>query len=119
MPSNTKDQPILFFIFGGTGDLNWRKITPALYNLFLDDWLPDRFAIIGTARTPLAEDAFRSKLRKGINQFSRKGKTKDNEWTDFSSHISYQVSDLNDEMNTPNLERRSSITLKNGSRNHV
>jgi len=27
----------LIFIFGGSGDLNQRKLTPALYNLFLDN----------------------------------------------------------------------------------
>jgi len=25
------------FIFGGSGDLNQRKLTPALYNLFIDE----------------------------------------------------------------------------------
>jgi glucose-6-phosphate 1-dehydrogenase len=97
MPSNTKDQPIVFFIFGATGDLNWRKVTPALYNLFLDNWLPNQFSIIGTARTALTEDDFRIKLREGIDRFSRKGKTKDSEWSDFAAHIFYQGSDLNDE----------------------
>ena len=28
----------LIFIFGGSGDLNLRKLTPALYNLFIDKY---------------------------------------------------------------------------------
>ena len=37
-------------IFGATGDLTHRKLVPALYNLFLNDELPDSFRIIGFAR---------------------------------------------------------------------
>lgn len=96
MASTVKLQPTIFIIFGGTGDLNWRKIIPALYNLFLDNWLPDDFAIIGTGRTKLTDGNFRRKLLDGINQFSRRGKAKKNKWAEFSSHIFYQVSNLND-----------------------
>lgn len=96
MASTIKSQPTIFIIFGGTGDLNGRKITPALYNLFLDNWLPDDFAIIGTGRTKLTDVSFRTKLLADINQFSRKRKIKKTKWTEFSSHIFYQISDLND-----------------------
>ena len=93
---STKNQPTVFVIFGGTGDLNWRKITPALYNLFLDDWLPNQFSIIGTGRTKLSDDDFKSKLLDGINQFSRSGKAKDDKWKTFSDNVFYQSADLND-----------------------
>jgi glucose-6-phosphate 1-dehydrogenase len=91
----TKDQPTVFVIFGGTGDLNWRKVTPALYNLFLDNWLPDNFTIIGTGRTPLSNDDFKNKMLEGINQFSRSGKVKPEQWEAFSKNIIYQAADLN------------------------
>jgi glucose-6-phosphate 1-dehydrogenase len=96
MASTAKPQPAIFIIFGGTGDLNLRKIIPALYNLYLDNWLPGDFAIIGTGRTKLNDVKFRAKLLEGINRFSRKGKADKKKWTEFSSHIFYQVSDLND-----------------------
>jgi glucose-6-phosphate 1-dehydrogenase len=96
MKSITKAQPTIFFIFGGTGDLNLRKITPALYNLFLDNWLPDRFAIIGTARTKFTDEEFRDKLLNGVNQFSRNGRADKLKWASFSSHLFYQISDVND-----------------------
>ncbi|HEX6846480.1 MAG TPA: glucose-6-phosphate dehydrogenase [Chitinophagaceae bacterium] len=96
MKSTIKSQPTIFIIFGATGDLNRRKIIPALYNLFLDNWLPDEFAIIGTARTKLTDDEFRDKLLNGINQFSRKREADKTKWTEFSPHIFYQNADLND-----------------------
>jgi glucose-6-phosphate 1-dehydrogenase len=46
-------EPILLVIFGAGGDLTWHKLVPARYNLFLDKWLPDRFAVIGVDRGAL------------------------------------------------------------------
>jgi len=96
MYSTIKSQPTIFIIFGGTGDLNSRKLAPALYNLFLEGWLPDEFSIIGTGRTPLSDDDFKVKILEGINSFSRSGKAADYKWAEFSKHLFYQVSDIND-----------------------
>ncbi len=93
---SVKSSPSIFVIFGGTGDLNARKITPALYHLFLDNWLPEQFSIIGTGRTTLTDEAFRATLLDGITQFSRSGKADDIKWKAFASHISYIVSDVKD-----------------------
>ncbi len=97
MSATIKSQPTVFIIFGGTGDLNGRKITPALYNLFLENWLPDQFTIIGTGRSKISDGDFRNKLLEGINQFSRKGKAEQSKWDEFASHVSYQSMDMNDE----------------------
>jgi len=89
-------QPSIFVIFGGTGDLNRRKLVPALYNLFLDDCMPSKFSIIGTGRTTLSDEEFRKKLLEGINKFSRSGKADPEKWKAFSAHIFYQVSHVSD-----------------------
>jgi len=91
-----KSQPVIFVIFGATGDLNWRKVNPALYNLFLDKWMPEQFAIIGTGRREIKDEDFRSKLLDGVNKFSRKGAAKKPEWEAFSQKITYQSVDVND-----------------------
>lgn len=88
--------PSIFVVFGGTGDLNSRKITPALYHLYLDDWLPEKFSIIGSGRTKLTDKAFRESLLEGVNKFSRSGKANKDKWAEFSSHISYVVCDIKD-----------------------
>ena len=49
--------PVLFFIFGGSGDLNRRKLTPALFNLFLDGAMPEKFNITGIARTEFDDES--------------------------------------------------------------
>jgi glucose-6-phosphate 1-dehydrogenase len=97
MTSNsTKSASTIFVIFGGTGDLNQRKLAPALYNLFLDGWMPEQYCIIGTGRTKLNDEQFRENLKEGINNFSRNGKVKEDKWAEFSQHIFYQVSDAKD-----------------------
>src|SRR3978361_2068239 len=96
MDNTVKNQPTIFVIFGGTGDLTSRKIAPALYNLFLDGWMPTQFSIIGTGRTKLTDEQFMDNLHNDIDQFSRSGKTDDKKWAEFSKNIYYQVSDIND-----------------------
>ena len=96
MKSIIKSQPTIFVIFGGTGDLSQRKIGPALYNLFLDGWMPEQFTIIGTGRTQLSDEDFSARVLEGVNQFSRSGKAKKDKWDEFSKHLAYQVSDIND-----------------------
>lgn len=96
MSIEIKSQSTIFIIFGGTGDLNARKLAPALYNLYLDNWLPEQFSIIGTGRTHLTDDQFRTKLMDDINQFSRSGKVTKAKWDVFSKNVFYQVSDIND-----------------------
>ena len=90
-----KSQPTIFVIYGATGDLCWRKLMPALYNLFLDGWMPELFTIIGTGRTAYTNEQFRQKLLDGINQFSRSGKAAAGKWAQFSTHICYEAADFN------------------------
>jgi len=89
-----KSQPTVFVIFGATGDLTWRKLAPALYNLFLDNWLPKQFSIIGTARTTMTDEGFREKLLEGIDLFSRSGKADPSAWAQFSKRIFYQEAEF-------------------------
>ena len=90
-----KFQPTIFVIYGATGDLCWRKLVPALYNLFLDKWMPEKFAIIGTSRTAISNEDFREKLLDGVNQFSRSGKVTSEQWAVFSENIFYESADVN------------------------
>ncbi|MGY3214410.1 glucose-6-phosphate dehydrogenase [Mucilaginibacter sp. HD30] len=96
MSSKTTSDPTIFIIFGGTGDLNARKLAPALYNLFLDGWMPKKFSIIGTGRTKMSDEDFRAKLLEDINQFSRSGKAVKEKWDEFIGNVYYQVSDAKD-----------------------
>jgi glucose-6-phosphate 1-dehydrogenase len=41
MKAQKKLPPAIVIIFGGSGDLASRKLMPALFNLFIDDYLPE------------------------------------------------------------------------------
>src|ERR1039458_7237404 len=86
-PMKTTDglDPILFVIFGGAGDLTWRKLIPALFDLSQDRSQPAQFAIIAVDRIKLGDDALRRRLHDGVNQFSRFGKTKTAAWNQFAN----------------------------------
>ena len=50
-------------LFGGTGDLAWRKLMPALFQAFRHGSLPAGGRIIGVARDDLTDDAYRSFIK--------------------------------------------------------
>ena len=45
MENDARHRPAVLVIFGGGGDLTWRKLIPALFNLHLDKNLPQPFAL--------------------------------------------------------------------------
>ena len=94
MGTDQRPEPTVFVIFGGAGDLAWRKLIPALYNLYLDHWLPEQFLIIGTGHRHTTEDEFRQHLKEGVDKFSRRGLTQDEEWQAFAAHLSFMAADL-------------------------
>ena len=96
MSESIHQAPATIVIFGAGGDLTWRKLVPALYNLFLDGYLPDRFAVVGLDRKEMTDDEFREHLRDGVDQFSRRGKAKDEAWKEFASHVAFLSADFGD-----------------------
>jgi glucose-6-phosphate 1-dehydrogenase len=95
-PMKTKDQlePTVFAIFGGMGDLTWRKLVPALFDLSQDRSLPSDFSIIVVDRVECSEEKLRRRLHDGVKKFSRRGNVKAGEWSKFASHIHYQQGDF-------------------------
>lgn len=86
----------LIFIFGGSGDLNLRKLSPALYNLFLDEWMPEKFSIVGIGRSEYSNENYRERLLDGIKKFSRRKDENNGKWTEFSQHVTYLQMDAED-----------------------
>jgi glucose-6-phosphate 1-dehydrogenase len=90
---NPPDASILV-IFGAGGDLTWRKLIPALFNLYLDHWLPEKFAIVGLDLKPLSDTEFREHLRQGVIQFSRRGQPNEDDWPAFAAALHYLSTDF-------------------------
>jgi glucose-6-phosphate 1-dehydrogenase len=63
--------PTALVIFGATGDLAHRKLLPALYNLAHEGALPERFDLVGVARSEMTDEEFRASVRESVERFSR------------------------------------------------
>ena len=85
-------EPCIIVIFGASGDLTRRKLMPALYNLFRNGGLPERFSIVGVARTPLDDASFREKISRGLINTGADLMG----WAEFEQHLHYRSVYYND-----------------------
>jgi glucose-6-phosphate 1-dehydrogenase len=91
-----RKEPTILVIFGGMGDLTWRKLSPALYNLLLDKQLPERFAVIGLDGKDLGQDEFRQRLKDGANQFCQCGGVVEENWNSIARNVTFLSGDFAD-----------------------
>jgi glucose-6-phosphate 1-dehydrogenase len=96
MKSVNKATPTIAVIFGGTGDLAKRKLIPAFYNLFLDGWLPEQFALIGLGRSGRDNESYQKELQEALDEFSRSGKPQPESWEAFRNSLHYLSANIND-----------------------
>lgn len=89
-----KLQPTIVFIFGGSGDLTYRKLIPALYNLYIDNYMPEQFHIVGVGRISFTAAAYKAHIKEGVQQFSRRKADVKDTWNKFAQHVEYNRLDL-------------------------
>src|SRR5450759_5292551 len=94
MTPSDHPEPTVFVIFGGAGDLTWRKLVPALFDLSQDRSMPADFSVIAVDRVDLSDDKLRRRLQDGVKKFSRQGMVKTGAWDKFAQHIRYQQGDF-------------------------
>ncbi len=80
-------------IFGASGDLTYRKLLPAIFDLHIQKLLPANFAVLGVSRSELSDDEFRKKMIAGIKEFSYHKSENEAEMSDFSTRLFYQAID--------------------------
>ena len=88
--------PCVFVIFGASGDLTRRKLFPALYSLALRRLLPERFAVLGVARSEETDDEFRDRMKHAVQEFGR-DKFNDEVWQWLAEGMRYVATDFADE----------------------
>ena len=67
---NTVESQILV-IFGSNGDLSKRKLLPAIFQLYLDDLLPDNFILIGAGSQEKDEQSNRVEVKEALLKFAK------------------------------------------------
>jgi glucose-6-phosphate 1-dehydrogenase len=60
---------LIIVIFGASGDLTARKLVPAIFSLKVQNLMPEKYVILGVARTEISNDDFRNKMLEAIHSF--------------------------------------------------
>src|SRR5271170_355704 len=65
-----KVEPFDLVVFGGTGDLAYRKLFPALFHRDADEQFTDSTRIVGVSRRPYSTNAFRATVKEALLKFA-------------------------------------------------
>lgn len=79
----------IMVLFGASGDLTKRLLTPSLYNLARDGMLPRQFGIVGVAMTDWSTRDFRAHLTDSLHQFTTRHTVQEEVWEGFVNNIHY------------------------------
>jgi glucose-6-phosphate 1-dehydrogenase len=89
-------EPCTIVIFGASGDLTRRKLFPALYSLALRRLLPEKFGVVGVARSEQSDDEFRERMKHAVQEFGR-DEFRDEVWDWLAEGMRYVPTDFADD----------------------
>ncbi|MDF1570578.1 MAG: glucose-6-phosphate dehydrogenase [Bacteroidales bacterium] len=104
------EESFIYVIFGASGDLAKRKLIPAIYALYVQNLLPDNFAILGVSRTKYSDDAFRSNMVKALEQFNETNNS--DKISEFAERLHYSALQYDDAKAYEMLSKRLSVLEK-------
>jgi glucose-6-phosphate 1-dehydrogenase len=81
-------------LFGGTGDLTWRKLMPALFQAFRHGKLPQGGRILAVARDERSDDEYRAYIRERFAEVEPAKQPSDEEFARFAGLLHYRRMDL-------------------------
>jgi glucose-6-phosphate 1-dehydrogenase len=81
-------------LFGGTGDLTWRKLMPALFQAWRHGKLPEGGRIISVARDERSDEAYRGFIRDKFVEVDSAKRPHDDEFARFAELLHYRRMDL-------------------------
>ncbi|MBV8379968.1 MAG: glucose-6-phosphate dehydrogenase [Paucibacter sp.] len=80
--------------FGGTGDLTWRKLMPALFQAFRHGKLPPGGRILAVARDEQSDERYREWLKERFREVEGPKRPSDEEFEQFAAMLHYRRMDL-------------------------
>ena len=89
MTADATPQHLDIVIFGGTGDLAFRKLLPALYMAHLHDRLPERTRIVGIGRQAWGHDAYLQFIQEKSVSFIEPEAWSAEHWQRFMARLDY------------------------------
>lgn len=106
MDTDIRNDCIAFVLFGATGNLSLRLILPALFNLFLDGYLPERFRLVAVDHDNHDDDHLRDLYHRAVTEHSRRQPADGDSWRRFAAMCEYHRLDLLDESGYGMLHER-------------
>jgi glucose-6-phosphate 1-dehydrogenase len=85
--------PCAFVIFGASGDLTQRKLLPALYSLAFRRLLPERFAVVGVARSESTTDEWVARMEEAVREHGR-DEFRQDVWDELAAGMRYVATDF-------------------------
>ena len=90
-------------LFGGTGDLVWRKLLPALFQAFRHGSLPAGGRIVGVARDDLSDAQYRALIKSRFEGVELAKQPTQEEFSHFADMLFYLRMDLSNPADYPRL----------------
>jgi glucose-6-phosphate 1-dehydrogenase len=81
-------------LFGGTGDLTWRKLMPALFQAFRHGTLPEGGRIIGVGREDMGAEKYRAMIQARFDQVDLAKRPSAEEFARFAALLDFVQMDL-------------------------
>jgi glucose-6-phosphate 1-dehydrogenase len=88
--------PCVLVVFGATGDLSRRKIFPALYALAVRRLLPERFGVVGVARTEQSTKQWVTDMKQAVEEHGR-DELDDAVWRELAKGLRYVATEFADD----------------------
>ncbi len=93
-------------LFGGTGDLTWRKLMPALFQAHRHGKLPEGGRIIAVARDDKTDEVYREFIRDKFCGVEEAKRPSDDEFARFAAMLHYHRMDLSRDEDYVSLKAR-------------
>ena len=90
-------------LFGGTGDLVWRKLLPALFQAFRHGSLPEGGRIVGVARDDMSDAQYRALIKSRFDDVELAKRPSEEEFSRFADMLFYLRMDLSSGADYPKL----------------
>jgi glucose-6-phosphate 1-dehydrogenase len=81
-------------VFGGTGDLAWRKLMPSLFQAFRHGKLPEGGRILAVARDERSDEQYRAFIKERFAEVEDAKRPTDDEFARFAELLQYRRMDL-------------------------
>lgn len=115
-----KPQNHILVIFGASGDLTYKKLIPSVWDLFEQNNLPDKFAVLGLGRTSLSAEEFRTKMKEGIKSYALKKPSSDEQLDKFTGMLHYYAFDPQDSNGYDGFKSRlENLVKETGTGNNI